>query len=193
MPTEASRTRVLSEIQRVSVSARFANTQMFPFFDDLTGVDVGIAVKAKECFGDGSRTCLLRSRMDETMTSLKLRVVPGHFAIARLPSDAPIPEWLPADGFSAIIRADDELTIVCEGDLIPDQIKAERGWACMRTVGPFDFETTGIVHSLIAPLSASRIGIFVVCTFDGEHLLVPAGSAQRAHDLLIEAGHSFVD
>lgn len=126
------------------------------------------------------------------MASLKLRIVPGHFAIARLPFDAPIPDWVSGNRFSAIIRADDELTVICDENLVPDHIQAARGWACFRTVGPFDFETTGIVQSLITPLSEKGIGIFVLCTFDGEHILVPIGSAQRAHNCLIEAGHSFV-
>ncbi len=75
---------------------------------------------------------------------------------------------------------------------VPHGVEAERGWACLRTIGPFAFEATGIVHSLISPLSLNGVGVFVVCTFDGEHLLIAEGDRQKAIDLLIEAGHTFV-
>jgi len=125
--------------------------------------------------------------------SLKLRFVAGRYAVARLPPDATIPGWASGPGFSAIVRADDELTIVCLEDRVPDNVESEPGWACLRTIGPFDFQATGIVHSLIAPLSSNGIGVFVVCTFDGEHLLVAESDRAKAHDLLLAAGHEFAD
>jgi hypothetical protein len=125
--------------------------------------------------------------------SLKLRFVPGRYSIARLAPDSSIPDWASGPGFSAIIRADDELTIVCHEDRVPEGVEAEHGWACLRTIGPFDFQATGVVQSLISPLSSHGIGIFVLCTFDGEHLLIPEAESRRACDLLTAAGHRFVD
>jgi hypothetical protein len=125
--------------------------------------------------------------------SLKLRFVPGRYSVARLAPHSSIPDWASGPGFSAIIRADDELTIVCHEDRVPEGVEAEHGWACLRTIGPFDFQATGVVQSLISPLSSHGIGIFVVCTFDGEHLLIPEAESRRACDLLTAAGHRFVD
>jgi uncharacterized protein len=124
---------------------------------------------------------------------LRLRLVPGRYAIARLSPDAPVPDWASGPGFSAIIRADDELTILCRADRVPDGVEAQSGWVCLRTIGPFDFQATGIVQSLVAPLSANGIGVFVVCTFDGEHLLVTESESDMAFHLLRAAGHSFLD
>jgi len=125
--------------------------------------------------------------------SLKLRFVSGRYAIARLAPDGPIPGWASGPGFSAIIRADDELTIVCHENRVPDGVEAEHGWACLRTIGPFDFQAAGIVHALIGPLSSNGIGVFVVCTFDGEHVLIADRDRDRARDLLASAGHRFID
>lgn len=125
--------------------------------------------------------------------SLRLRELPGRYAVARLEAGADIPQWVNGPGFSAVIRADDELILVCRQDRVPDGVEAERDWTLMRTVGPFPFEAAGIVHTLITPLSTNGIGIFVVCTFDGEHLLVPARDAQKARDHLTAAGHHFID
>lgn len=125
--------------------------------------------------------------------SLNLRFIPGQYAVARLAQDSPIPDWARGPGFFALVRADDELTIVCCDGRVPDGVEAERGWACLRTIGPFAFQATGIVHSLIGPLSSNGIGVFVLCTFDGEHVLIAERDRRKATRLLSAAGHSFVE
>lgn len=99
------------------------------------------------------------------------------------------PNGLPVRAF----RAEDELTSVCHEDRVLEGVQAEAGWVCLRTIGPFDFQAAGIVHSLIAPLSSNGIGVFVVCTFDGEHLLIAESDCGTARDLLGAAGHKFLD
>ncbi|MET3828372.1 hypothetical protein ABIC16_004127 [Sphingomonas sp. PvP055] len=130
--------------------------------------------------------------MRKASLSLKLRFVPGQYAVARLAADSTIPDWASGPGFHAIVRADDELTIVCSADVVPDEVEAEREWACLRTVGPFAFQAAGVVLTLIAPLSSNGIGVFVVCTFDGEHLLIKEGDRRKAVELLVANGHQFV-
>ncbi len=44
---------------------------------------------------------------------------------------------------------------------------------------------------MVNPLSDSGMGVFVLCTFDGEHLLVSEGDASKAVAMLTEAGHVF--
>lgn len=127
------------------------------------------------------------------MTKLNLRIVPGRYGVARLPAGADVPDWFNGPGFAGFVRADDEVTVICAEDRIPDTAEVERGWACLRSVGPFPFEAAGIVSALIAPISAAGIGVFVLCTFDGEHILVPSASLEQVQGLLAEAGHRFVD
>nr|WP_321525624.1 ACT domain-containing protein [uncultured Cohaesibacter sp.] len=64
------------------------------------------------------------------------------------------------------------------------------GWACLRTIGPFPFDTAGIVKPLIDPLSRNDIGVFVICTFDGEHVSIPPHKLDVAKKHLKAAGHS---
>jgi uncharacterized protein len=124
--------------------------------------------------------------------SLRLRLVPGRYGIARLAQDAAVPGWAGGEGFRAVVQADDETTIVCLQERIPDEIESSRDWLCLRTVGPFAFDAAGIVSSLVAPLSAAGIGVFVLCTFDGEHLLVAERDMAQASALLEANGHRFV-
>jgi uncharacterized protein len=122
---------------------------------------------------------------------LNLRMVAGRYAVARLAAEAAIPVWADGAGFVAIARAEDELTVVCLAERVPVEVEAERDWVCLRTLGPFAFDATGIVQALIAPLSENGVGVFVVCTFDGEHLLIAAKDEARARGLLLAAGHRF--
>ncbi len=121
---------------------------------------------------------------------IKVQVVEGQFAVSRLPAQSDLPDWFNGPGFSAMVRADDELTLVCLQSRVPADVESDRGWACLRSVGPFEFDAAGIVLSLIAPLSENGIGVFVLCTFDGEHVLVKQGDLGTALALLEKAGHS---
>jgi len=123
---------------------------------------------------------------------MKLRKIDGSFGICQLPADATPPDWANGPGFTAQIRSDDELTIICRADRIPEGQKSALGWACFRSVGPFAFDEAGIVASLVAPISAAGIGVFVVCTFDGEHLLVPEAAFDQVAGILCQNGHQFL-
>ncbi|MEO4042942.1 ACT domain-containing protein [Hoeflea sp. CAU 1731] len=122
---------------------------------------------------------------------VRLQRVPGRYGVSRLASDAPMPDWLSGAGFTALIRADDEMTVVCQMDRIPEGTETDAPWACLRSMGPFDFHTAGIVQSLVTPLSDKGIGVFVLCTFDGEHILVADRDLNAAVAALTEAGHEF--
>jgi uncharacterized protein len=123
---------------------------------------------------------------------VKLRLLNGTYGVARLSASDPIPAWADGGGFVSISRTDDELSVVCLQDRIPLEAQADRDWACFKLQGPFAFDETGIVLSVIAPLSSNGIGIFVISTFDGDHLLVKATDLDTARRLLTQAGHSLL-
>ena len=124
---------------------------------------------------------------------LNIQTEPGQYAIARLAPDADFPGWLNGPGFTAAIRASDELPLVCLQDRVPHGVQSDPDWICLRSLGLFPFDASGIVHSFIAPISDKGIGVFVVCTFDGEHVLVPGPQAAAAKAALEAAGHTVTD
>lgn len=123
---------------------------------------------------------------------VKLQVLDGSYGVARLQASDPIPAWADGGGFVSISRTDDELSIVCREDRIPQDVRVDAGWSCFKFQGPFAFDETGIVLSVIAPLSTNGIGIFVISTFDGDHLLVKSNDLEKTRDLLVNAGHSLI-
>ncbi|MCQ1851141.1 ACT domain-containing protein [Neorhizobium galegae] len=123
---------------------------------------------------------------------ITLRELAGSYAIARLEAADRIPAWADGDGFVSINRTDDELSIACRKERVPSGIKQDGSWTCYKLQGPFAFGETGIVLSVIQPLSENGIGIFVVSTFDGDHLLIKTTDKPKVRELLQAAGHTLV-
>jgi len=127
--------------------------------------------------------------MQKEIHQSKLEQAEGEYAICRLSPNAVIPTWADDTGFVTISRSEFELSIVCLAKRVPENIQKEDGWTCLRFVGPFAFGATGIVLSVVRPLSEGGLGVFVVSTFDGDHLLLKTGDMSKAARLLGQAGH----
>ena len=112
------------------------------------------------------------------------------FAVCRLDHNAPIPAWASAGTLFSITRTADELSIVCPQSLVPDAIRCERGWRCLRVAGTMEFSMVGVVASLSKPLAEAGIGIFVISTFDTDYLLVKENDFEKAVVALRAAGHA---
>lgn len=124
---------------------------------------------------------------------VKLRPLPGTYAVSRLDPFSPFPAWADGQGFVSISRSADELSVVCRTERVPPDIRQDAGWACYQFIGPFAFDETGIVTSVIGPLSDAGIGIFIVSTFDGDHMLLKQHDLARVEPILLGAGHTLLD
>lgn len=115
---------------------------------------------------------------------LILSVQPGTFAICRLEAGSEIPGWAHTSSFLSITRTSEELSVVCDQDLVPAGVKAARDWAAFKVEGPLDFSLTGIVASIATVLAAQQIPIFVISTFDTDYILVQRKDFDRAKVVL---------
>ncbi|MBD8567015.1 ACT domain-containing protein [Oxalobacteraceae sp. CFBP 8763] len=127
--------------------------------------------------------------MQTAIHQIKLEQAHGEYAVCRLEPNAVIPAWADGPGFVTISRSEHELSIVCLAERVPENTQKECGWTCLRFVGPFAFGATGIVLSVVRPLSEGGLGVFVVSTFDGDHLLLKTNDMPNAVALLGQAGH----
>ncbi len=117
---------------------------------------------------------------------LRMTEVAGLFAVCRLDSNHPLPQW-PAGEFVSITRTKDELSIVCHQESVPDDVRAERDWRLLRVEGPIPFEVTGVASAITAPLAEAGISVFLVSTFDTDYLLVKDAVYERALSTLRNA------
>ena len=124
-------------------------------------------------------------------TNLTLSLLPDNYSICRLGPAADIPPWALAGNYFSITRTEEELSLVCSQEVVPDGVLCEKGWRCIMVVGPLDFSLTGILASLTASLAEVGISVFAISTFDTDYLLVKADNLKRAVLKLQEAGHRF--
>lgn len=120
---------------------------------------------------------------------LTLQIIPGAFAVCRLPATAPVPAWAGSGVFSSVTRTADELSIVCPAAQVPVGIKQEAGWRLLKLQGPFAFTETGVLAAVLAPLATAKIGILATATFDTDYVLVKLEQLDSAWRALVAAGH----
>lgn len=124
-------------------------------------------------------------------TDHPLTLVPlgGTFAVCRLAPDTPVPCW--AGGpFVSITRTLEELSIVCDQEAVPEGVRCERGWRCLRVAGKLDFSLVGVLASLLSPLAGAAVSAFVMSSFDTDFLLVKEQDFRKTVEVLQRAGHA---
>jgi len=119
-----------------------------------------------------------------------VRVHPGLYGICRLAPDEPTPGWTTFATFCSLTRTGDELSIVCNQEAVPADVRAERNWRLLGVQGPLDLSLVGILAGLATTLATAGVSIFAISTFDTDYLLVRDDDVHRALDALREGGYA---
>ena len=121
---------------------------------------------------------------------MDLHPIPGRLAIARMNPTAEIPGWAQQVGpLVSITRTEDELSIVCPEEWIPDAVQRSTGWFCLRVTGPLNLAVVGVLAALVDPLRDEGISVFALSTYDTDCLLLPEVQREQAITALEAAGH----
>ncbi|MCB0205099.1 MAG: ACT domain-containing protein [Anaerolineae bacterium] len=120
--------------------------------------------------------------------TLQLTTLSFTFAVCRLDPASPVPSWSAAGRLFAVVRTDEELSIVCQQELVPAGVVCERDWRALKVAGPLDFALTGILARLAGPLADAGIPIFAISTYDTDYLLVKSDQLAAAVETLHAAG-----
>ncbi len=125
---------------------------------------------------------------------LELSVLPGRFAVCRLPAGSTLPTWFQPGPFATASWTMDEVSLVCAQEQVPADalLRCERDWCCLMLHGPIPFQSTGILLRILQPLAAAGIGIFAISTFDTDYVLVKEASREAAVSALVDDGHRVV-
>jgi hypothetical protein len=115
--------------------------------------------------------------------------LPERFAICQLPARASLPEPPAQAPFYCVTRTDEELSIVLPEASAPAQWKADKGWRCLKVLGPLDFGLTGILASLSTTLAEAGVSVFAVSTYDTDYILVKGDALEKAIRALSSRGH----
>ncbi len=120
---------------------------------------------------------------------MRLRILPGTWAVCRLPADHPVPQWAAAAALWSATRTADELSIVCPAGAVPPGATAYGEWAALGVEGHLDLGAVGILSELTSVLASAGAAVFVISTYDTDYLLVPLERLEAAGHALVAAGH----
>jgi hypothetical protein len=119
------------------------------------------------------------------LSDLRPRLDPTHLAVARFPAT-----WQPAGspaGFCAIVRSEDEVTVICAEDALTDGLLSdepplthEHGWRRITFPGPLPWELVGFLADVASRLAGAQIPFTSVSGFTTDHVLVRAAQADLA-------------
>jgi hypothetical protein len=129
------------------------------------------------------------ARRSFVLPRLELLGVAGTFAVCKLPMAAPLPAWVTAGDFFAVVRTADELSVVCRQAVMPQGTICERDWRCLRVAGTMPFTLVGVLAALTLPVAQAGVGIFAFSTFDTDYLLIKADNLPVAVAAWRAAGH----
>jgi hypothetical protein len=118
------------------------------------------------------------------MNKLTLTLLSEKLAVCKLAPGKSIPAWATKGKFFSVTKTLDELSIVCDENLIPPKTKAEKNWRAFKLEGPFDFSLTGILSSVLSPLAEAGISIFALSTYDTDYILIKADKLEQAVPVL---------
>ena len=120
---------------------------------------------------------------------LTLSVLGDSYAICKLSPGERVPDRVESGEFWSVTKTREELSIVCAEADIPEAVRSDKGWRCLKVHGPLDFSLTGVLVSLALPLAEAGVSVFVISTYDTDYLLVKEERLDLALAVLAESGH----
>lgn len=118
------------------------------------------------------------------MDKLKLKLLKDMYGVCRLNNNSKIPEWGAKGEFSSITRTEDELSIVCLQNNIPEGIQCEKSWEVFKIEGPLDFSLIGILSAISSLMAEKGISIFAISTYDTDYILIKDKDLNKAIEVL---------
>ena len=116
------------------------------------------------------------------------------FAVCKTEGAPAMPELPSARILASVCFADGEWTMVLPEDHVPDEATSvEDGWACFKVVGPFPFDTVGVLADLLSPLKLAGVPVFVLSAYSTDYILVNSALAGVAATTWRRAGHEVVE
>jgi hypothetical protein len=110
-----------------------------------------------------------------------LRVLDGSYVLDR-PAD--VAEIIPRADVLAVVFGPDGSTVVRRDDT------SEDAWSALWNGDEaHDLQATGMLSAIVAPLATGGVPVWVVSSYDGDIVLVPADRLDEASEVLQAAGH----
>ncbi len=124
---------------------------------------------------------------------LHITVLPSRFAMCQLKLDEQLPAWVYQSSFYSISRTADELSVVCEEQLVKDEIQKSTGWKLLKINAVLDLSLTGITAQFSTALAKAGVNLSVIATYNTDYILVEEVKLTTATKALRESGFEIVE
>ena len=106
-----------------------------------------------------------------------------------LPANAAVPENVLTSSFFAVMRTNEELSLV-----VPETVKVradqtEADWVCFKVEAFLDLGLVGILAELTSFLAAAQVAVFALSSYNTDYFLVKKAKAEIAKQALVTAGY----
>lgn len=118
---------------------------------------------------------------------MELKIINQDFSVCKVKDLSQIDY---SDKFCFIGKTDEECSLVCSTDLVPENIiESDNGWKAFRIEGVLDFSLIGILSKISSLLAENKIGIFAVSTYNTDYILTKKENFDRAINVLKDNGY----
>ncbi len=126
------------------------------------------------------------------MSEFTFAIRPESFCIRRIPLDWPLDlRSLCADWYS-LTRNGEELSLVAPERVDIDAGECQRGWSCLTIQAILEFDMVGVLAAVSRLLAEANVSIFVISTYDTDHILLRTEDLETGVKALTGAGHRVV-
>jgi hypothetical protein len=123
---------------------------------------------------------------------LIMKLLNDKYGVCRLDKKDVIPTWGIDGEFYSITKTEDELSIVCLQNTIPDNIKYEGEWRVFKVEGPLDFSLVGILSAISSLMAEKGISIFAISTYDTDYILIKEHDMDKAIKTLSDNNYEVI-
>jgi hypothetical protein len=124
---------------------------------------------------------------------LQFEVLPKRFAVCQLDMVKPLPNWLFSSSFYTVSQTADELSVVCEEDLVQGEILKSVGWRLLKINAILDLSLTGITAQFSTALAKAGVNLSVIATYNTDYILVEDAKLTIAVQALRGAGFEVIE
>lgn len=123
----------------------------------------------------------------------QFKILEDLYSICKLPPNDDIPDWMNINKFYSVTKTDEELSILCVQQNIPNDIECEKDWKVLKINSKLDFSLVGVISQISKLLAENSISIFVISTFDTDYICIKEKDLLKSIEILKQAGNIFLN
>ncbi|HET6556764.1 MAG TPA: ACT domain-containing protein [Prolixibacteraceae bacterium] len=121
----------------------------------------------------------------DTDFTIELNPLDDTFSIYTMEEGQEIPPQMLSSGFFSVTSTPDEISVVTNCEIDFPRIRSDKGWKGFKVDGILEFTMVGILCTIIEPLKAFGISVFVLSTFNTDYIFVKEKHFERAKEIFI--------